>query len=173
MSNHSFWLKYESSIHNNVYYKVKVISSDSREICTDQVQFRSKNSCLCRLLVNYDDVFISCLDSHFDGTHSMQRIHWWASDVMLHFSKSAHMKKQTHLHLGWPKGETFFRKFSFLAERFLWLNYIFIKQWNIHSTYDWYNLLSHSILSMLSRTLQCQHVLNGSHHLSRQTRAIS
>ena len=32
--------------------------------------------------------YISCLDSHSDGTHSLQRIHWWASDVMLHFSKS-------------------------------------------------------------------------------------
>ncbi len=34
------------------------------------------------------DVFISCLDSHSDGTHSLQKIHWWASDVMLHFSRS-------------------------------------------------------------------------------------
>ncbi len=42
----------------------------------------------CRLLVDYCDVFISCLDSHSDGTHSLQRIHWWASDGMLHFSKS-------------------------------------------------------------------------------------
>ncbi len=25
--------------------------------------------------------FISCLDSHSDGTHSLQRNHWWASDV--------------------------------------------------------------------------------------------
>ncbi len=33
-------------------------------------------------------VFISCLDSHSDGTHSLQSIHWWASDVMLHFSRS-------------------------------------------------------------------------------------
>ncbi len=38
--------------------------------------------------VDYCDVFISCLDSHSDGTHSLQSIHWWASDVMLHFSKS-------------------------------------------------------------------------------------
>ncbi len=29
----------------------------------------------CRLLVDYCDVFISCLDSHSDGTHSLQRIH--------------------------------------------------------------------------------------------------
>ncbi len=34
-----------------------------------------------------------------DGTHSLQMIHWWASYVMLHFSKSFLMKKQTHLHL--------------------------------------------------------------------------
>ncbi len=35
----------------------------------------------CGLLVDYCDVFISCLDSHSDGTHSLQRIHWWASDA--------------------------------------------------------------------------------------------
>ncbi len=40
----------------------------------------------CGLLVNY--VFIHFLDSHSDGTHSLQRIHWWDSDVMLNFSKS-------------------------------------------------------------------------------------
>ncbi len=28
-------------------------------------------------------MFNSCLDSHSDGTHSLQRIHWWASEVML------------------------------------------------------------------------------------------
>ncbi len=32
--------------------------------------------------------FISCLDSHSDGTHSLQSIHWWKSAIMLHFSKS-------------------------------------------------------------------------------------
>ncbi len=42
----------------------------------------------CGLLVDYCDVFISCLDSHSNGTHSLQSIHWWARDVMLHFSKS-------------------------------------------------------------------------------------
>ncbi len=46
--------------------------------------------------------FISCLDSHSDGTHSLQRIHWWASNIMLHFSQSFPMKKQTYLHPGWP-----------------------------------------------------------------------
>ncbi len=51
----------------------------------------------CGLLLDYCDVFISCSDSHSDGTHSLQRIHWWASDAMLHFSKSVPMKKQTLL----------------------------------------------------------------------------
>ncbi len=35
-----------------------------------------------------------CLGSHSDGTHSLQRIHWWASDAMLNFSKSVQMKKK-------------------------------------------------------------------------------
>ncbi len=42
-------------------------------------------------------MFISCLDSHSDGTHSLQSIHWWASDVQLHFSRSVLMKKQNKL----------------------------------------------------------------------------
>ncbi len=57
---------------------------------------------LSKLLVDYCDVFISCLDSHSDGTHLQQRIHWWTSDVMLNFSKSLLLKKQTHLNLGSP-----------------------------------------------------------------------
>ncbi len=44
--------------------------------------------------MDYCNVFISCLDSHSDGTHSLQSIHWWASDVMLIFSKSVLMKKK-------------------------------------------------------------------------------
>ncbi len=68
----------------------------------------------CWLLVNY---FISCLDSHSDGTHLLQMIHCWASDVMLHFYESVPMKKQTHLHLG-LRGNTFSANVNF------WLNYI-------------------------------------------------
>ncbi len=30
----------------------------------------------CELLMDHCDVFISRLDSHSDGTHSLQRIHW-------------------------------------------------------------------------------------------------
>ncbi len=32
-------------------------------------------------------IFTSCLDSHSDGTHSLQKIHWWASDTILNFFK--------------------------------------------------------------------------------------
>ncbi len=38
--------------------------------------------------VDYCGVFISCLVSHSDGTHSLQSIHCSDSDAMLHFSKS-------------------------------------------------------------------------------------
>ncbi len=30
----------------------------------------------CGLLVDCCDVFIICLDSHSEGTHSLHRIHW-------------------------------------------------------------------------------------------------
>ncbi len=39
----------------------------------------------CGLLVDYCDVFISCLDSHSDGTHSLQSIHCWDTDAETHF----------------------------------------------------------------------------------------
>ncbi len=87
------------------------------------------------LLVDYCDVFISCLDSHSDGTHSLQRIHWWASDVMMNFSKSVMMKKQNHLHLDWPEGAWIFNKFSFLAELFLKLISFFFHNKIIFNTY--------------------------------------
>ncbi len=51
----------------------------------------------CGSLVVYCDVFISCLDSHSDGTHSLKRIHWWTNDVMPHFSKSVPMKKHIYI----------------------------------------------------------------------------
>ncbi len=49
------------------------------------------------ILLDYCDAFnafIICLDSHSDGTHSLQRIHCWASDVMLNFSKSVQIKQK-------------------------------------------------------------------------------
>ncbi len=57
--------------------------------------------------VDYCDVFISCLDSRSDGTHSLQRIHCWASESMLHFSKS---DEETNSYLWWPEGEHTFSK---------------------------------------------------------------
>ncbi len=86
-------------------------------ICFLQIQvFTSQDINLWTRIVCHCDVFISCLDSHSDGTHSLQGIHWWASDIMLHFSKSVPMKKQTHLHLAWHDGDYNFSKCSFLGE---------------------------------------------------------
>ncbi len=72
--------------------------------------------------MDYCDVFISCFDSHSDGTHSLQRIHWWASDVMLHFSKSVLIKKQQESWMvwGWVKSS---------ANLHFWWNYSF-KIWD-------------------------------------------
>ncbi len=53
-------------------------------------------------LVDYCDVFISCLDFHSDGTHSLQRINWWERDVMIKFTKSVLMKTiSSTLWLAW------------------------------------------------------------------------
>ncbi len=70
----------------------------------------------CGLFVDYCDVFISCLDSHSDGTHSLQRICWWASDVRLNFFRYVLVMKQTHLHLVCPEGK-------FLAHFHFWVKY--------------------------------------------------
>ncbi len=60
------------------------------------------------IALNYLWIIVSCLDSHSDGTHSLQRIHWWASDGMLNFPNL--MKKQTYQHLN------IFNKYFFLVK---------------------------------------------------------
>uniref|UniRef100_A0A8C1FKI4 Transmembrane protein 205 n=1 Tax=Cyprinus carpio carpio TaxID=630221 RepID=A0A8C1FKI4_CYPCA len=54
-----------------------------------------------------------------DWHEGIQRIHWRASDVMLHFSKSVLMNEQAHLHLGWSEGEYFFNKSLLLFPHFV------------------------------------------------------
>ncbi len=72
----------------------------------------------CGLLVDYCDVFISCLDSHSDGTHSLQSIHCWDSDAMLHFSKS---DEETNSSISWDC----LRVNEFSANFHFWVNYSF------------------------------------------------
>ncbi len=67
--------------------------------------------------MDYCDVLISCLDSRSDGTHSLQSIHWRASDVRLHFSKSVYMKKQIYILHG-LRVKTFSANLHFWAELF-------------------------------------------------------
>ncbi len=80
----------------------------------------------CGVLVDYCDVCISCLDSHSDGTHSLQRIHWWTSNA-----KSPNLirwKKNTLIYiLDGQRVSTFSANFQF------WVNYSFKK--NITSQY--------------------------------------
>ncbi len=84
-------------------------------------------------LFDYLTFFNSCLDSHSDGTHSLQRIHWWAGDVILYFSKSVLMKKRTHLHLGWPEGESISVNFHFWVNySFNWIVSIMLTHWMIN-----------------------------------------
>ncbi len=57
--------------------------------------------------VDYYDVFISCLDSHSDGTHSLQMIHCGCNAKLC---KSVLMKKQTHLYPRWLESEYIWKK---------------------------------------------------------------
>ncbi len=58
-------------------------------------------------------VFISCLDSCSHGTHSLRRVHWWASELMLNFFKSILMKKQLIYILDGQRVGTFSADFPF------------------------------------------------------------
>ncbi len=44
--------------------------------------------CLLQMLTDGLWIIVMFLsDSHSDGTHSLQSIHYWDTDAMLHFSK--------------------------------------------------------------------------------------
>ncbi len=85
--------------------------------------------CRCSLMdwsgVDYCDVLIICLDSHSDGTHSLQSIHCWTSDGRLHFSKSEAAANS-----------------SWMAWNYVWLNYSFKrispKEWKLSLFTDWF-----------------------------------
>ncbi len=81
----------------------------------------------CGLLLDCCGVFITYLDSR-----SLQRIHWWASDIMLNFSKSVSMKKQTNLHIVWPEGEIIF--FWGWDNCFFWVNCSFKMKLRFNTT---------------------------------------
>ncbi len=91
-------------------------------ICILQTVFRFASHWLMDWSgVDYCDVFNSSLDSHSDGTHSLQMIHCWASDAMLHFSKS---DEETNSSTYWmPEGEQVSANFH------LWENYSFKLFW--------------------------------------------
>ncbi len=102
--------------------------------------------------------FISCLDSLSDGTHSLQSIHWWAGDVMLHFSKSfLTINKLVYILDG-------LRVCKCLANFHFWLNYSFN---SIHSpavghcSFLYIRELCSGLCSFLSKQCRRQSLFNG------------
>ncbi len=141
-SNHCFQLKYESYINNIAFSSERKshLIWIRREIHTDQALFTNQNSSKqeCWWILMWEDnkswmfllhkkvVWITCglLCLFFSAIWSLIltapiRIHWWASDVMLHFSKSVPMKKQTHLPYMLNRLRVHFQQFSFLGKLFL------------------------------------------------------
>ncbi len=68
--------------------------------------------------VDYCDVFISCLDSHSDGTHSLQSIHWWCNATFLQICSLEETNSFTSW-MAWECVKQIFSKFLF------WVNYSF------------------------------------------------
>ncbi len=87
------------------------------------------------------DVFISYLDSHSDGTHSLLRIHRWASDAMLHFSKSVLMNTQTNPHL--------WMTWDWVQQMYICLNVF--KYYYVYCT--WFSIPFHFGFNEISSTL--------------------
>ncbi len=73
--------------------------------------------------VDYCDVLS---DSHSDGTHSLQSIHCWDTDAVMHLTNL--MKKQTHPDLGWPEDEHIYSTFSYLWP---WTTKLVLNRWGI------------------------------------------
>ncbi len=65
-------------------------------------------------------MFLSDVWTHSDGTHSLQRIHCWASEAMLNFAKSVLMKRKELIYIfNGLRVNTFSTNFHF------WLNHSF------------------------------------------------
>ncbi len=73
-------------------------------------------------------MFLSAVWTHSDGTHSLQRIHWWARDIMFNFSKSVLM--QSSLIFGWtiPLKTVYWKVNPFLDACTRWCHVIMTKQ---------------------------------------------
>ncbi len=83
---------------------------------------------------SYKHACFHCLDSHSDGTYSLQMIHYWTNYVMLLSSKSVLMKNQINLHLGWPEVRTFKQIFNcnFFGVNCLFINHAVDIPWDLY-----------------------------------------
>ncbi len=97
--------------------------------------------------------FIGCLDSHSDGTHSLQSFHWWASDGMLHFSSSVH--EETNSSTSWMAwGWVHY-------QHIVWINYSFYLKVNIVALLALYLLVRIRQILVLNNL----HCMLATHHI--------
>ncbi len=97
MTSHLVWIRREIK-H---VLKLKVINDGL--VCNKHAVFASEDVHLLTevvLIMDYCDVFISCLDSNSGGTHSQQRIHCWVSKWCIYiyiyaFSRRFYPKRLT------------------------------------------------------------------------------
>ncbi len=82
---------------------------------------------------------------HSDGTHSLQRIHWWISEVLLNFSKETNLS-------------TFWMVSTFSANFHFWVNYsfeeiLFIKKKEV----EWHIQYMQTLPSLRKQWTCCRH----------------
>ncbi len=80
-----FWI-IDSYFSPKQWFDIKNILMMDLFLTNKQLSLSNRWTVVVWIIVSF--FFFTCLYSHSDGTHSLQRIHWWASDVMLNFSKS-------------------------------------------------------------------------------------
>ncbi len=107
------WLFYfHLFTHYSGFWNYILARSDSLKLKHLIDEFITKMQLLASQDLNWSHVdylwfivmfFISCLDSYSDGTHSLQRIHWWASDVMLHFFQSDEETNSSTYWMSWGR----------------------------------------------------------------------
>ncbi len=117
-----FWLKYESIFHNNASSQWKSQCCPLIFGVNSLIHILDKSVLINSFILASQDVnwwtgvvwiivmFLS--DSHSDGTHSLQRIHWCNATFLQTWWRHK-------LELGCPEDEHILSKFSFLGELYL------------------------------------------------------
>ncbi len=109
-----------SAVNGAVRMRVQTADKNITSVSYKHTAFHLRCLLMYRACVDYCDVFISCLDSHSDGTHSLQSnplvSKWWNATFLQIWARN----KLIYI-LDGPRES----KYSFLG--YLWVKYSYLK----------------------------------------------